>query len=425
MSVDGKLLVENFLVLKKAEIEIKKINLVIGPQANGKSLIAKLISYFNSLSEDFYNFIKSDDDKRELNRTILEKFQNRFPRYTWEGGEFFISYETNELKFEISGVKGAKGKTLLSVKYTSNFFYFVKSLRNKFTDKIDELRSGKLKKAPYSSSIESKAMMDVVEPKIRERYPQFFSESIFVPASRSFFANLQKNIFTFLASNIEIDPYLKDFGRRYETSKFLYGVGIRNSEHGNADAANEINAIVEAIVKGQYEYAEDQDWLVTQARRVNLINASSGQQESLPMLLVLSVWPFLLQEEQSMLFIEEPEAHLFPNSQSHILSLISVIHKCLSKNFFITTHSPYIVAALNNLILADECINEGKITSEKFKQLNGGFGEPINFEDVAAYTIENGFSKSIVDKEYKLIGADILDSVSEHFESVMNNLLDC
>ena len=35
--------IRNFLVVKDAEVELKKINVIIGPQANGKSLIAKLI----------------------------------------------------------------------------------------------------------------------------------------------------------------------------------------------------------------------------------------------------------------------------------------------------------------------------------------------------------------------------------------------
>ena len=51
---------------------------------------------------------------------------------------------------------------------------------------------------------------------------KYFSESVFIPASRSFFANLQKNIFSFLAENIDIDPFMKEFGSKYELAKKLY-----------------------------------------------------------------------------------------------------------------------------------------------------------------------------------------------------------
>src|SRR5690606_22710135 len=82
---------------------------------------------------------------------------------------------------------------------------------------------------------------------------------------------------------------------------------------------DEIHKAVEAIISGDYELKDEQDWILSKGRRINLANASSGQQEALPMLLTLCVWPLLrARENGSMYFIEEPEAHLFPTSQGHI-----------------------------------------------------------------------------------------------------------
>lgn len=56
-----KLTINNFLVIQKAEIELKDINLLIGPQANGKSVIARLIYLFkNFLSNTFFDSIKEN-----------------------------------------------------------------------------------------------------------------------------------------------------------------------------------------------------------------------------------------------------------------------------------------------------------------------------------------------------------------------------
>jgi len=41
------LIIENFLIIKYAEIEIKKINVIIGEQSTGKSIIAKLVFLFD------------------------------------------------------------------------------------------------------------------------------------------------------------------------------------------------------------------------------------------------------------------------------------------------------------------------------------------------------------------------------------------
>jgi SpoVK/Ycf46/Vps4 family AAA+-type ATPase len=52
-----KLTVKNFLTLKDIQIDIPKINIIVGPQAEGKSLIAKLIYFFKTFVRDYRNAI--------------------------------------------------------------------------------------------------------------------------------------------------------------------------------------------------------------------------------------------------------------------------------------------------------------------------------------------------------------------------------
>ena len=103
--------------------------------------------------------------------------------------------------------------------------------------------------------------------------------------------------------------------------------------------------------------------------------------------------------------------------------MLSHLYSELDVGFFLTSHSPYVLSALNNHILAGEVVDAGKLTAEEYTKLNGS-GVPIRFEDVAAYTISKGVTRSLSDKEYKMIGADMLDSVSEHFGEVTNKLLE-
>jgi len=420
--VQQLLSVKNFVVVKKAEIEIKKINIIIGPQANGKSLIAKLVYFFKTVSTHFLDGIRSDDTKRELDKRILSDFEERFPRYSWEGTSFSIRYVIEDIIITIDGKRNAKGKTSLTVNYTQNLVKLYNSKKILYKKKLAEQTTID-KPVRRGAVLERHVMQEHVSEPLKREYSFFFCDPVFIPASRTFFANLQKNIFTFLASNLDIDPFLKEFGSLYENSKRLY------KDHfffrKNNDLYKSILAIIEAIVAGDYEYFDEQDWIVSKGRRINLANASSGQQESLPMLVVLSVYPFLRNMSWgngSMFFIEEPEAHLFPTSQSHIVSLLSKLYDSTSTQFFMTSHSPYILSAFNNLILAHDAITEGNLTLEAFEKINGP-SSPIKFEDVAAYTINNGVSESIADIEYRMIGGDMLDSVSEHFESVMNSIL--
>ena len=412
--------IRNFLVIKKADVDIRKINVIIGPQANGKSVIAKLVSFFLSLSADFVDGVKAQDGKRELNKSIISKFESRFPRYSWEGTSFEVDFEVDGLLFQIRGIKNAKGKTALSFLLPdklSRHFFRKKIL---FMNKLKEEKESQ-KVSKKISNLERKVFHEIVYEPMLAEFPTFFAESVFVPASRSFFANLQKNIFTFLASNLDVDPYIKEFGRIYESSKYWYKDPYLFS--GKSDLAVDIYKIVEQIVKGEYEYHDEQDWIVSRGRKINLANASSGQQESLPMLLVLSVWP-LLTQTKGMFFIEEPEAHLFPLSQSHIVSLFSLLYSSLDTNFFITTHSPYVLSAINNCMLAADCVSRGDLSLGEYTKINGS-GVPIAFEDVSAYTILDGELRNISDSEYRMIGGEVLDGVSGHFEDVMNMLLSC
>jgi predicted ATP-dependent endonuclease of OLD family len=414
--------IKNFLVIKEAEVELKKINVIIGPQANGKSLIAKLISFFNSLSDEFIEGVRINESKRVLDKNIILKFEARFPRYSWDGTSFSINYKVDSLEFAITGKKNSKNKTLISLEYSNDLVNKFKSKKTTFKKKIQEEKNQSKKSPPSIRHIERHVLREYIIDPLKELYPCFFSDSFFIPASRSFFANLQKNIFTFLASNLDIDPYLKEFGQMYENSKFWYKDDMFVRHH--KPLFNELYKLVESIVQGEYEYNDEQDWLISKGRKINLANASSGQQESLPMLLVLAVWPIFSASGNGLCLIEEPEAHLFPTSQGHIISILSLLHQSLGTKFFITTHSPYILSALNNFILAGDTLDKEEITIEEFKKINGS-GSPIKFDDVSAYTIIDGRTENIADDEYRMIGGDILDNISEHFEVVMNKLLSC
>lgn len=416
-----RIVLKNFVVIKRADIEIKRLNIIIGPQANGKSLIAKLICFFRNTPEALISSIRKLDTKRELDQSILSEFEQRFPRYSWEGTSFSINYINGEFNFSIEGKKTHNGKTKLTIKYCDTFIKIFNSKKAVFKRKTEERRLAPPEERRYS---DYHILLENVSTPLKEDYGYFFGKTVFIPASRSFFSNLQNNIFSFLASSLKIDPYLKDFGQLYEQSKSIYNDSYIARRY--KELYDKFNSSLESIISGSYEYQDDQDWIISKGRKTNLLNASSGQQESLPMLLVLSIWPIVRSEQShsSMYFIEEPEAHLFPTSQSRIVSFLSQILKFDNTNLFITSHSPYILSAFNNLILAQDKVAEGSITESEFQKLNG-LSYPIPFEDVAAYTISEGVTENIADSEYRMIGADMLDSISEHFEKVMNSLLTC
>jgi AAA15 family ATPase/GTPase len=409
--------IEGFLVIQQADLELKKINILIGTQASGKSVIAKLCYFFRKISDHFLAGIRSQQTKRQLDKHILEDFEQRFPRYAWEGTDFFIRYEIDDVTLTIRGVRNAKGKTTLSLAYEELLKLFKNNKRKLQQKDVEKVQPEQQDAFSVAAHIYDSVIRSLEEGE----HARFFSPSVFIPASRSFFANLQRNIFTFMASDLDIDPFLKDFGSLYESSKKL-SKGTALTSRKNALVAF-LDPLLSAVIDGKYEHKDGDDWIVSRGRRVNVMHASSGQQEALPMLVVLSIWPLIYGEKEGMIFIEEPEAHLFPTAQSRVIAILSHFYQELNVGFFLTSHSPYVLSALNNHILAGEAQAAGKLTAEEYTKMNGS-GVPIRFEDVAAYTISQGMAEPIADAEYRMIGADMLDGVSEHFGEVTNQLLE-
>ena len=178
--------------------------------------------------------------------------------------------------------------------------------------------------------------------------------------------------------------------------------------------------IISEILCGDIQEIDDKYFLVNNSQKTDLVNASSGQQEAFPMLIFLAVIAYL--ENDNSIFIEEPEAHLFPSSQAQIVKILSAMYK-KNSNFFITTHSPYILSELNNYLYANDLMKRNLLSVESFERILPSTGS-IDIEDLSAYKIENGVLMSIINKEYSMIDSEELDKASSHASDIYNQLLE-
>ena len=116
--------------------------------------------------------------------------------------------------------------------------------------------------------------------------------------------------------------------------------------------------------------------------------------------------------------VEEPEQNLYPTSQ------VSAIRKLIQNTnsigrLIVTTHSPYILSAVNNFILAYDLRDNIKkcpkgITKDEF----------IRYEDVSAYKIKDGRVFSILDDDARMIDATEIDECSIDINRLFDNLMD-
>lgn len=378
--------VQNFLGIKDAEIDLDGMTVIIGAQASGKSVIARLIYFFNDYFSDFdTTAISSNEHKKTFDSRKRREFYQIFPPYSWEKDEFSIRYSNGEHEVSIGSAANSSGISISTSEGVATYFRNLKNTYRAFT-----------KGTPQD------AMTNLSRTRLRFEFREYLNETgelpyeaaLFVPAARSFYATIRDEIFSILALDEKIDKIILQFGEFYESQKTHF------SRRANREEAH----FFEKIVKGKYIRRDGRDWVEMERGAIELNKASSGQQEAAPLLFAIARYP----GPNRTLIIEEPEAHLFPSAQTDILEFM--VRQCTrhESDFLFTTHSPYMLSSLNNFILAG----------------SQGLEWGIDPDWISAYSLEDGKSYQLVDEETGLISADYIDSVSDEINEKFLELVE-
>jgi hypothetical protein len=421
-----KIVIKNFSVIDDVEIDIKKINLLIGPQASGKSVIARLVYFFKTIKQRMYTTITLGEGKPGLEKRIRSIFNGIFPDYFLKEKSYELKYYYDDQFMTITNEK-EKSYESIKISYSDSIYKQFNNLRRYYK------KESEIEKLNRSGSIQH------LLNSISGRLDQFFCGTspyilVFIPAMRSFFANIERNIFSLLTQSTFIDYMLTEFGSFYEKIKEM-SLSINSGKNVN----NELYGMCSEVLRGEYQYRNKVEWIKEGGDKlIFLRHSSSGQQEVAPLIVSLMVLSGLPVSHFYM-FIEEPEAHLFPESQRNIVEIIAMVYNLLNRNsgFFITTHSPYILTSFNNLIQADntcleikEQFNKGKIDQkvrdDRLKRLDKIIKPTrrISFDDAAVYVIKDGQCKDIRNNQNKLIDENVIDEASGRIDSVFDQLID-
>ncbi len=127
-----------------------------------------------------------------------------------------------------------------------------------------------------------------------------------------------------------------------------------------------IQKSIAELLKADYRNSERLgEYLRTaNGQTIELRKASSGQQESIR--IVQDVILQIAESNPVFRVLEEPEAHLFPSGQHRMMEILAALINTPSEygiggnnQLFITTHSPYLLTIINNLIFAGDIEAEG------------------------------------------------------------------
>lgn len=112
--------------------------------------------------------------------------------------------------------------------------------------------------------------------------------------------------------------------------------------------------------------------------------------------------------------MEEPESHLYPESQQAIGEVLGLFHN--QKNaVLVTTHSPYLLGTFNYMLLASQTglVKEAKAKTILHKQYW------LARDSVSAYYIHDGVAQSAInnDSDLFLIRNELIDQASERINA--------
>ena len=138
---------------------------------------------------------------------------------------------------------------------------------------------------------------------------------------------------------------------------------------------------------------------------IDLYNASSSIKQLAPLLLYLRYRA----AKGDLLIIDEPEMNLHPESQAKLLEVLAML---VNEGVYVllTTHSPYIMAHLNNLAHATEVSAAAKRKQAKSLYL-GDAAALLDMDQISAYEMRDNQLHSLKDPDYG-IRWDTLSDVS-------------
>jgi len=429
------LVVENFSVIKKAKLEFGRITVLVGPQASGKSLLCK-IAYFlgGEVIEIAVESLMNRNSWDEFLKTVGREFNSRFSTTGWLQQNCKVSFSAQQYS---AVLRGAGDPLNPEVEFA-------------FSEEFEKL---------YTAIIRNPAKQPpfaTITPSERQALRQDFwgelslllnkqrtQTNIYIPSGRAFFTDLARAISTL--ENPNLDPITRRFGGQI-TWDSRWKAGLLTT---GRDVAPEIEKEMLRITGGVVAVANDRPvFRSMDGRSLPLSQLSSGTLELLPMFNVLSRQAFELEhiytqaalrkespradisEHSPLIYLEEPEAHVFPDTQRELVNLFAWIANdpILAFDWVITTHSPYILTAFNTLI---EAWRAGK-KAGKHDQVAAIVPEHswVSEDDFAAYAIHNGVLNPIFKKEAEgiegsgLIDGDYLDNVSDTISDQFSRLVE-
>ena len=426
--------IRNVGPINNVRLKINKVNLFIGPQGSGKSTIAKIISFCFWLEKNV--LLHQTVSHVNLlfvikNLLVFHKLEQYFSYNS------VIKYTSDIVSFEYSqgGVSAKEGQLFdrASVGKTA----YIPSERNIVT--IPEVAT-----IPFANNCLRNYIFEWFN--IRNRYNRKNNARIADLDVAYYFNNESKKDILVLENGKEIELHESSSGMQsavplYVLLDYLTKWIYENTEDISFEKKDLIISALsnrykkKAIEKAPSELNNDyiaasldsgaQDTMKVMERLIALAPAAQkNDYNDLELREYFSLKERLTGAHRSNIIIEEPELNLFPKTQTKLVYDILKFIKKDRDNVVITTHSPYILYALNNCMQAWLAKKENPETMEELQETLAFTKESfVNPEIVSVWELENGSFRNYSSNSNGTIqdGNGLIRK--NYFDAIMQNVM--
>jgi ABC-type lipoprotein export system ATPase subunit len=369
-----RIIIKNIGPISDVDIQLNKINILMGPQSSGKSTIAKIISYCQWVEKRYILDGKYEEDVWEQ----LVGYHRLGKTYFSENS--FFEYESEFIKISYKGVELKETKSLKegTLNYKKSKNIYIPSERN------------------FVAAIPNLGKYNETNDNIISLVYDWFT------AKRKF---TKSNSLPIL--NLGVDYYYKE-----ESDSDVLILGEIQKEIQLKEGSSGLQSLTPLVVFIEYltnnlysgitklsVFENDQLEKVTSKLSINDV-AAITQNRTL--------------YHHTNFIIEEPEQNLFPQTQrDFIYYILSKLNSERNHSLLITTHSPYILYAINNCLMGS-LVSDKMPLEEKTKLASKDSW--ISSDLMNVWEVENGKLRSIKEKDTGTVSA-------HYFNKIMNEML--
>ena len=390
-----KLVIRNFGPIKSVELDLSRFNVFIGEQGTGKSTVAKVLAVCRYFSYIFSENNSVPSDVFELGLLAWGMKEAIQPNS-------FVSYECEHYIFTAER-KERQDIIMVPVDGTEQFNYVgFATLLSPKSDAFKELLNefNNIKPKPKNQYDVSATIWRIPTSFFQNDVAEVMDNPFYIPTERglqSIFSLGKNSIPNISDSLFNQFANLDQIARLFKNDTLIEPLGL---VYKNVDGRGYIRKVNEDTFYSLY-------------------TAASGYQSTIPVVLLMEYY-ISIRKKAKTFIIEESELNLFPSAQKDLMQYLVDKTMNYGNMMLLTTHSPYVLTTLNNLLYA---YKSSKIDSQVTERvIDKKYW--LNPDDLSVYMmLSNGECENIMDMEEGLINAEKIDGVSSLLNGQFDQLL--